>query len=179
MKRAVRAWSTEIGSHDSTASLGLRISTRVVSATVPPGPPAPEREDDERCALHRTPCSAPSEGPPGKRIARPRELFHDHLLVWGYGTREIFTCAQQTIQTEEDGGVAARVNLEPLFDLKGGSVFAQVWSQPLLDSPHSASPSVLTRSILHTLPASSISVAGSTQRPSPKETMLATKRLRQ
>jgi hypothetical protein len=115
-----------------------------------------------------------NEGPPGKRSARPREPFYDHLLFWSYRAREILTCAQQPIQTEEDGGVAARVNLEPLFKLQGGDVFVQVWSQPLLDSPHYASPSVLTRSILHTLPASTIPVAGSTRKPSPKETMLAT-----
>src|SRR5829696_6807502 len=57
-----------------------------------------------------------NEGPPGKRIARPREPFYDHLLVWGYCAREILTCAQQPIQSEEDGGVATRVNLEPLFE---------------------------------------------------------------
>ena len=78
-----------------------------------------------------------NEGPPGKRIARPWEPFYDHLLVWGYGAREILTCAQQPIQTEEDGGVAARENLEPLFEPQGGEVFVQVWPQPLLDSPHS------------------------------------------
>src|SRR5215203_3816109 len=83
-----------------------------------------------------------NEGPPGKRIARPREPFYDHLRVWGYRSCEILTCAQQSIQTEVDGGVAARVNLEPLFEPQGGDVFVQVWSQSLLDSPHRASPSV-------------------------------------
>src|SRR5215213_5543937 len=29
-----------------------------------------------------------NEGPPGKRIARPREPFYDHLLVRGYCARE-------------------------------------------------------------------------------------------
>jgi hypothetical protein len=42
-------------------------------------------------------------------------------------------CAQQPIQIEEAGGVAARMNLEPLFDHKGG-VIVQVRSQPLLNS---------------------------------------------
>jgi|SRR5215217_3022979 len=46
-----------------------------------------------------------NEGPPGKRIARRWEPFYDHLRVWGYGAREILTCAQQPIQTEEDGGL--------------------------------------------------------------------------
>src|SRR5918999_2882369 len=112
-----------------------------------------------------------NEGPPGERIARPRESFYDHLLVWRYRAREILTCAQQSIQTEVDGGVAARVNLEPLFEPHGGDVFVQVWSQSLLDSLHRASPSVLSPSILHTLPASTILVAGSTRRP---ETRLVT-----
>src|SRR5215211_9206749 len=94
-----------------------------------------------------------NEGPPGKRIARPREAFYDHLLVWGYRSCEILTCAQQSIQTEVDAGVAARVNLEPLFEPQGGDVFVQVWSQSLLDSPHRASPSVLSHSILHALAA--------------------------
>src|ERR687897_1025345 len=76
----------------------------------------------------------------------------------GVSSREILTCAQQSIQTEVDGGVAARVNLEPLFEPQGGDVFVQVWSQSLLDSPHRASPSFLSPSILHALPASTISV---------------------
>jgi hypothetical protein len=115
-----------------------------------------------------------NEGPPGKRIARPREPFYYHLLVWGYCAREILTCAQQSIQREENGGVPARVNLEPLFEPQGGEVFVQVWSQPLLDSPHYASPSVLSPSILRTLPASTVPVAGSTRSPSPKWPVLAT-----
>src|SRR5918999_53235 len=115
-----------------------------------------------------------NEGPPGKRIARPREPFYDHLRVWGYCSCEILTCAQQSIQTEVDGGVAARVNLEPLFEPQGGDVFVQVWSQSLLDSPHRASPSVLSPSILHALPASTISVSGTPRRPSPREPMLVT-----
>src|ERR687893_328691 len=49
-----------------------------------------------------------NEGPPGKRIARPREPFYDHLLVWGYCAREILTRAQQPIQREENGGGSAR-----------------------------------------------------------------------
>src|SRR5919112_5249933 len=114
------------------------------------------------------------EGPPGKRIARPREPFYDHLLVRGYSALEIPTRAQQSVQTEEDGGVAARVNLEPLFEPQGGDVFVQVWSQSLLDSPHRASPSVLSPSILHALAASTISVSGTTRRPSPREPMLVT-----
>src|SRR5918998_865820 len=79
-----------------------------------------------------------NEGPPGKRIARPRVPFYDHLLVWGYGAREILACAQQPIQTEEDGGVAARVNLEPFFEPQGSDVLVQVWSQALFDRPHAA-----------------------------------------
>src|SRR5215218_5766030 len=121
----------------------------------------------ERLALRH------NEGPPGKRIARPREPFYDHLRVWGYRSCEILTCAQQSIQTEVDAGVAARVNLEPLLEPQGGDVFVQVWSQSLLDSPHRASPSVLSPSILHTLPASTIPVAGSTRRPPPREPMYA------
>src|SRR5215204_5544989 len=116
-----------------------------------------------------------NEGPPGKRIARPREPLYDELRVWGYCAREILTCAQQSIQTEVDGGVAARVNLEPLFEPQGGDVFVQVWSQSLLDSPHRASPSVLSPSILHALAASTISVSGTPRRPSPREPMLVTK----
>jgi len=73
----------------------------------------------ERLVLRHT------EGPPGKRIARPREPFYDHLLVWGYCAREILMCAQQPIQIVEDGGVAARMNLEPLFDHKGGGVLSR------------------------------------------------------
>src|ERR687896_1469480 len=96
------------------------------------------------------------EGPPGKRIARPREPFYDHLLVRGHRALEILTRAKQPIQSKEDGGVAARVNLEPLFEPQGGDVFVQMWSQPLLDSLHYASPSDSTRSILHTLLASTI-----------------------
>src|SRR5918994_4825068 len=92
----------------------------------------------------------------------------------GVSSREILTCAQQSIQTEVDGGVAARVNLEPLFEPQGGDVFVQVWSQSLLDSPQRASPSVLSPSILHALPASTISVSGTTRRPSPREPMLVT-----
>src|SRR3712207_2817235 len=98
------------------------------------------------------PCIEPlalrhNEGPPGKRITRPGEPFYDHLLVWGYGAHEVLVRAQQPIQTEVDGRVAARVNLEPLFDLKGGGVFVQVWPQPLFDNIHSA-PSVLPSSVL-------------------------------
>src|SRR5215207_4026264 len=115
-----------------------------------------------------------NEGPPGKRIARPREPFYDHLLGWRYRAREILTRAQQSIQSEVDGRVAARVDLEPLFEPQGGDVFVQVWSQSLLDSPHRASPSDLSPSILPTLPASTIPVAGSTRRASPQETMLVT-----
>src|SRR5918995_1815726 len=84
----------------------------------------------------------------------------------GVSSREILTCAQQSIKTELDGGVAARVILEPFLEPQGGDVFVQVWSQSLLDSLHRASPSVLSPSILHTLP-----VAGSTRRP---ESMLVT-----
>src|SRR5215204_1423142 len=99
-----------------------------------------------------------NEGPPGKRIARPREPLYDELRVWGYDARNVL--AQQSIQTEADCGVAVRVNLKPLFEPKGDGVFVQVWSQPLcglnrslivLIPPSFVLPSsVLTPSILHT-----------------------------
>ena len=57
---------------------------------------------------------------------------------------------------KKDGGVSARVNLEPLFEPKGDGVFVQMWSQPLLIvliPPSFALPSSdLRPSILHTVP---------------------------
>src|SRR5215210_1001523 len=35
-----------------------------------------------------------NEGPPGERIARPREPFYDQLRLWGYGTHEVIACAK-------------------------------------------------------------------------------------
>jgi hypothetical protein len=92
-----------------------------------------------------------NEGPPGKGVARSREPFYDHLLVWGYGALEILTRAQQSIQIKEDGGVAACVNLEPLFEPQGGEVFVQVWPQPLLDSLHSAPVRLAAFNSTHTV----------------------------
>jgi hypothetical protein len=43
-----------------------------------------------------------NEGPPGERIARPREPFYDQLRVWGYDARKVL--AQQPIQTEKTEG---------------------------------------------------------------------------
>src|SRR5215216_1189033 len=78
-----------------------------------------------------------NEGPPGKRIARPREPFYDQLRLWGYQALDVRARAQHSIQVEVDGGVAARVDLEPLLELEGNWVFVQVWPQPLLDRRHS------------------------------------------
>ncbi len=68
-----------------------------------------------------------NEGPPSKRIARPREALYDQLRAWIYDAREILRCVKQPIQSEVDGGVPAGVNLEPLFEpVQGGEVFVQV-----------------------------------------------------
>ena len=69
------------------------------------------------------------------------------------------------------GRINARLE-DATFDEK--QAILQLLIERIIGGEHSASPSVLTRSILHTLPASTIPVAGSTQRPSPKETMLTT-----